>query len=140
MLLVATSWLGVALAQDVSLRPPVRELDHPRYLDADDVPLPWHDVARAARRTDVMKGIRKRRLGRNTLRVVFTGAAIAEGYGTMRLIENESDWAWVLGAQAGLTGLAGALLWSEIPRARRIERAQMLNAANAWWINHPGQR
>lgn len=72
--------------------------------------------------------------------MAFTGAAIAEGYATIRIIENESDWAWVLGAQAGLTGLAGALLWAEIPRARRIERAQMLNAANAWWINHPGQR
>jgi hypothetical protein len=32
------------------------------------------------------------------------------------------------------------LLFSEIPRARRIERAEMLDAANGWWRNHPGVR
>lgn len=129
----------MAAAEDAP-RLPVRELEHPRYLDADDVPIPWSDVSRAARRTDVMKGIRKRRLGKNALRVVFTAATVAEGYGTVRLVENESDWAWALGAQAGLTGLATVLLFTEIPRNRRIERAEMLSAANAWWLNHPATR
>jgi hypothetical protein len=125
---------------EVPLRAPVRESDHPLYLDADDRRVAWREVTAAARRTDVMGGIRRRRVGRNTVRVLFTGAAVAEGYGTLRLVEADSDWAWALGAQAGLTGLAAALLWAEIPRARRIERAQMLDAANGWWSNHPGVR
>ena len=140
-----TAWLtvlgvGWALAQEGPLRLPVRELEHPRYLDANDTPVPWREVAAVARRTDVMGGIRRRRLGKNVLRVLFCGAAAAEAYGTVKLVERESDWAWVLGAQAGLTGAAGVLLFTEIPRNRRIERAEMLRAANAWWNDHGGVR
>lgn len=140
--LASMAWAAdpVAEGPTETFRAPVRESDHPRYLDVDDRLVAWREVSEAARRTNVMGDIRRRRAGRNTLRVLFTGAAVAEGYGTVKLVEAESDWAWALGAQTGLTGLAAALLWAEIPRARRIERAQMLDAANGWWINHPGVR
>lgn len=116
---------------------PIREDQHPRYLDLEDRVYLWSELRPVARQTDVMARVRKRRAGRTTLRVLFTSAAVAETWATVQLVERESDWAWVMGAQTGLTALAAGLLWAEIPRTRKIDRAEMLAATNAWLRNHP---
>ncbi len=118
---------------------PLREDQHPRYLDVRDQPVRWSEIRPIARETDVMRRVRKRRLGRSVLRVLFTSAAVAEGYGTVHLIQRESDWAWVVGAQTGFTALAAGLLWADIPRSRRIDHAEMLDAANAYLRTSPGR-
>ena len=112
--------------------PPIRMTDGPALLDADDRPVAWSAVRDIARETDAMRRVRGRRVGRAALRVLFTGAAAAEVWATTELVQADSDWAWAMGAQAGFTGLAAGLLWADIPRSRRVDRAEMLDAANAW--------
>jgi len=140
-----TGWLiAAAMAQPQAPSPseggaeaevviaPLREDDHPRYLDAANHVLRYPRVRELARHTDVMPRIRRRRAGRTTLRVLFTGATVAEAWGTAQLVNQGSTWAWVLGAQTGFTALAAGLLWADIPRSRRIDRAEVLDAANAY--------
>lgn len=136
------TWLlGVALAQSLpaDVQPPLREDRHPFYLDVRDQPVRWSDIRPVARQTDVMRRVRGRRAARTTLRVLFTGAAAAEAYGTYRLVQGESVWAGVLGVQTGFTALAAGLLWADIPRAHRIDRAEMLSAANAYLATSPSR-
>jgi len=126
-----------AVAAEPTWVAPLREDDHPTYVDAADQVVAWRAVSGLARNTDVMPRIRRRRFGRNTLRVLFTGAAAAETWATVSLVQSNNDWAWVMGAQTGFTALAAGLLWAEIPRRRRIERAMILDAANAYLRTAP---
>jgi hypothetical protein len=141
-MMIAAAWSLAWAAAPLpdGLQPPLREDDHPTYLDAKEVAVRWSQVRSVARQTDVMRRVRRRRAGRTALRVLFTGAAVAEGFGTAHLVRRDSEWAWVLGAQTGFTALAAGLLWADIPRSQRIDRAEMLDAANAWLRTSPGAR
>jgi len=131
-------WLwAVAMAGDAVMVAPLREDDHPTYLDAADQVVTWPQVRDLARQTDAMRRVRRRRTGRGVLRALFTGAAAAETWATVELVNNDNDWAWVMGAQTGFTALAAGLLWADIPRGRRIDRARMLEATNAYLLTAP---
>lgn len=113
------------------LTPPISEVRHPRYQDANGVPLHWRDVRRLSRGSDAHRQVQSRRLGRNVLRVLFVGASTAEWWGVSRLARDENLWALPLGVQAGSTTAVATLLFTATPRYVQEDRALLLKGANA---------
>lgn len=128
-LVVLTSWAHAQPSGD--LVPPITEIRHPRYEDANGVPVPWKSVRELARRTDAARRVRARRAGRTVLRLAFAGATVAELYGVNRLANERNIWALPLGIQAASTATIGVLLWTSTPRYVREDRALLLSGANA---------
>lgn len=126
MILAAlVSW---AAAQE--LRPPIREIDHPRYADASGRPLHWREVKDLARGSDALGQVRRRRAGRTVLRVLFAGTAGVEVWGTYQLARRD-DWvALPLGVQTAATSLAAVLLWTNLPSQVLEDRALVVEGAN----------
>lgn len=125
---------GLAAAQaapDLGLTPPLSEVRHPRYEDANGVPVTWKQVKQLAKGTDALKRVRARRAGRTVLHIAFAGATVAEVYGVSRLSAEQNIWAVPLGLQAASTGVVGILLWTSTPRYVQEDRAILLRGANA---------
>lgn len=122
--------LGAAIARADDPALPIRELDHPRYLDAVDRPVTWEEVHDLARPTGALRQVALRRAGRTAIRVALFAATAVEVWGTIELARDESWVALPVGIQAGFTGLAGILSITGAPGARVEDRAIVLNAVN----------
>jgi hypothetical protein len=109
---------------------PVRELEHPAYLDALDRPLTWQQVKELSRPTDALDRVALRRAGRTTTRAAFLAATALEVWGTYELARRDSWVALPLGLQAGFTGLCAVLSITNAPNARVEDRAIVLGALN----------
>ena len=136
-LLVAAEASAQALpstgSQLEALVAPITEIDHPTYADGAGTPLAWRDVRDLASNTDAVRRVRGRRLGRTVLRFTFAAATAVEVWGTYELARRDNEaLAGVLGAQAGLTGLAEVLMFTGIPGWRVEDRAILLSGANGW--------
>ncbi|MBX2796452.1 MAG: hypothetical protein KTR31_02250 [Myxococcales bacterium] len=123
-------WSSTGASASEPLRGPIEAIEHPRYEDANGVPVHWREVMRLARGSEARRRVRSRRFGRTVLRVVFAGATTLEAYGAWRLNEQGSPFAIPLGVQASMTGAAGVLLWTST-RQRAEDRALILRGANS---------
>ena len=133
MLLVVGLWASIAPASAGAVegvRGPLEEIAHPTYRDANGTVLDWGDVREIARRSDAIRRVRRRRLGRTVLRTVFAGATAVEAWGTWRLAQQRNYLALPLGAQAASSGIVTVLLFTSAPQAVREDRAIVLRGAN----------
>ena len=117
---------------------PITELEHPRYVDAAGAPVSWSEVRALSAESGALGQVRRRRLGRTVLRVVFAAATAVEVWGVNEIARRprppDSHVPWTvypLAAQASLTGLCEVLLWTRAPQDRIEDRALVLDAANA---------
>ena len=133
MVLTLASVLAVAAPDAAAprLTPPIVEVRHPRYEDANGVPVTWREVRQLARGSDAARRVRSRRVGRTVLRIAFAGVTAAEIYGSARLANENNIWALPLGIQAASTGAVGVLLWTAAPRYQQEDRALLLRGANS---------
>jgi hypothetical protein len=127
--LASAAPLGGVAAEE-PLRPPLVEIDHPRYADATGRPVRWGEVKALARDSDAIGRVRRRRLGRTVLRVTFTGAAAVEVWGTARLASDDSWVALPLAVQTAATSVCAVLLWTNLPSAVVEDRSIVLAGAN----------
>ena len=97
----------------------------------------WSEVRALSADSGALGQVRRRRLGRTVLRVVFAAATAVEVWGATEIARQRppgEDIPWVvypLAAQASLTGLCEVLLWTRAPQDRIEDRALVLDAANA---------
>ncbi len=112
------------------LRAPIEEVGRARYVDGTGRDVTLQEVRALARGTDAGKQVRSRRLGRTVLRLAFAGVTGVEVAATWSLAKQENFIAVPLGAQAGMTGLCAALLWTSLPQQRVEDRALLLKGAN----------
>ncbi len=123
-------WLAIAPALAAPVAP-IREVEHPRYVDAAGAELTWGDVRELARDTDARRKVTQRRVGRTLLRSVFAGATAVEVWGATELARRD-NYLWApLAGQAALTGACAVLLWTRAPGERLEDRALLLNGLNA---------
>ena len=111
---------------------PIREVDHPTYVDASGAAVTWAEVHELASHTDALQQIRRRRLGRTVLRFGFAAATAVEAWGAARLFSEDHWLGYPLAGQAGFTGLCGVLAWTSLPQDRQEDRAILVDAANGW--------
>ena len=128
-------WLAaVAFADDPPpvdpIRPPVKEIDFPRYVDAVGTPLTWDQVREMSAGTDALARIRARRVGRTAVRLMFLSATAVEIWGTAQLAQEGRWTAPLLGVQAGFTGLCGVLSITSAPHDIQADHAIVLDAVN----------
>jgi hypothetical protein len=123
--------LAVAAAQPAPPTGPLRELEHPRYVDEAGTVYTWPQVKDLADPA-ALRRVRERRAGRAVLKAVFAGATAVEVWGTLELAERGSILTAPLGIQAGFTGLAAVLLWAREPSDVRRDRALVVESVNAW--------
>jgi hypothetical protein len=122
---------AVAFAEEPPVvRPPVKEIDHPRYVDALGTPLTWDQIRDLAVGTDALARIRERRVGRTAVRLMFLSATALETWGTVELAQQGRWTAPLLGVQAGLTGLCGILSITSAPHDIQADHAIVLDAVN----------
>jgi hypothetical protein len=114
-----------------ALDPPITEVDHPRYVDARGTPVDWSDVRGLAAGSGALGDVRKRVVGRNLVRAMFAGATVLEAWGAAELAERDLWTQYLLGAQAGVTGLCAVVSFTSGIQGREEDRAIVLNEVNA---------
>ncbi|MEN0061426.1 MAG: hypothetical protein AAGA48_04700 [Myxococcota bacterium] len=129
--LLAVAALAAPPVPSDPLVPPLDEVDHPRYEDANGQPIDWREIRSLAAKSDARRRVRGRRLGRNVLRFSFAGLTALEVWGTVRLANRGNFFAVPLAVQAAATGGAAILLWTQMPGDRREDRAILLNGAES---------
>ncbi|MEQ1501631.1 MAG: hypothetical protein ABMB14_05340 [Myxococcota bacterium] len=123
------------------LRPPITEIEHPRYVDAAGTPLRYRDLKALAASTDALPAVRSRRLGRTAVRLLFLAATAGEVWATAELASGDPCpnqlhpgrpcWTtYPVAAQTALTGVCEILAWTNLPSALVEDHAIVLRGAN----------
>jgi hypothetical protein len=124
-------FLGVALAADpVSIRGPITEIDHPRYVDAAGTQLSWVEVKDLSSSTDSLRQVRRRKLGRTLVRTMFLSATALEVWGTWQLSKDPQLVTYLLAGQTAFTGACAVVSFTSAPHDRLEDRAIILQGAN----------
>jgi hypothetical protein len=126
-------WVAVALAADpVSVRGPITEIEHPRYVDAGETPLMWAEVKDLSSSTDALRQVRRRRLGRTLVRTMFLSATALEVWGTWQLSRypDRRLGTYLLAGQTAFTGACAVVSFTSAPHDRLEDRAIILQGAN----------